>query len=353
MNEDLSAPIKEADRMSEELAEAGLKQHVINAKADRQFSIDNTSCCFTRKDESLRHFATLGSAMERYVEPVRTKYAEWMKKQVAEFNRFLSVCQDSETTQLEQMKEWCDQIVESYLDNATDMIEKMERIPYQGRNNVGMVTVPTPWIVNHVKDAMKEKARIGVTFTPLKINVAFKSGNLSATIEKLPEVKGEPTHELFKSVWDAFNAGIADIMNNNFAEIVMERKEEILMGKWFTEQGHVVSNAIPEIQFILISNFGPFTNFCRTMSLKTYQASYESIMRDVRDTLYKEGMLRDHTDIMLRQNNGGGSQLKIINIEYAENFLSPLFCQAFAKACALRRVKDENFPEKVELNTVL
>jgi hypothetical protein len=360
MNDDLSAPIKEADRISEELAEAGLAQNVRSAQADRQFSIDNTSSYFTHQNQAwikdhFRQFAILRSAMERYVEPVRTKYESWMKTQEADFNRFLSVCQDSETTQLEQMKEWCDQIVESYLDNATDMIEKMERIPYQGRNNVGMVTVPTPWIVNHVKDAMKEKARIGVTFTPLKINVAFKSGNLSANIEKLPEVKGQPTHELFKPVWDAFNAGIADFMKdgNNFAEIVMARKEEILMGKLFTEQGHVISNAIPEIQFILINNFGPFTNFIRTMSLKTYQASYESIMRDVRDTLYKEGMLRDHTDIMLRQNSGGTANLKIINVEYAEDFLGPLFCQAYAKACALRRVKDENFPQKVELNTVL
>jgi hypothetical protein len=346
--------------MSEELAEAGLKQHVINAKADRQFSIDNTSSYFTHQNQAwikghFGQFATLRSAMERYVEPVRTKYESWMKTQEAEFNRFLSVCQESETTQLEQMKEWCSQVEESYLDDATEMIEKMERIPYQGRNNVGMVTVPTPWIVNHVKDVMKEKARIGVNFTPLKINVAFKSGNLIATIEKLPEVKGEPTHELFKSTWDTFNQNVADFMKdgNNFAEIVMARKEEILMGKWFTEQGHVVSNAIPEIQFILINNFGPFTNFIRTMSLKTYQASYESIMRDVRETLYKEGMLRDHTDITLRLDNGGGSQLKIINVEYAEDFLGPLFCQAFAKACALRRVKDENFPEKTELSTVV
>jgi hypothetical protein len=359
LNDQLSAPIKEAERMSEELAEAGLKQHVINAKADRQFSIDNTSSYFTHQNQAwikghFGGFTTLRSAMERYVEPVRTKYESWMKTQEAEFNRFLSVCQESETTQLEQMKEWCSQVEESYLDDATEMIEKMERIPYQGRNNVGMVTVPTPWIVNHVKDVMKEKARIGVNFTPLKINVAFKSGNLIATIEKLPEVKGEPTHELFKPVWDASNAGIADFMKdgNNFAEIVMARKEEILMGKWFVDINYPVHN-VPEIQFIHIGNFGPFTNCARTMSLKTYQASYESIMRDVRDTLYKEGMLRDHTDIMLRQNSGGPANLKIINVEYAEDFLGPLFCQAFAKTCALRRVKDENFPEKTELSTVV
>jgi len=362
MNEDLSAPIKEADRMSEELAEAGLKQHVINAKADRQFSIDNTSCCFTRKDESwitnhFSNFTTLGSAMERYVEPVRTRYGDWMKKQVAEFNRFLSVCQESETTQLDAMKESFDQIEMSYLDDATKMIEQMERIPnYQGRINVGMVTIPTPWIVNHVQDVTKEKARLAVTFTPLKINVAFKSGNLSANIEKLPEVKGQPTHELFNPTWNTFTTNLADFMkgDTNIADTVMARKEEILMGKWFTEQGHVISNAIPEIQFILINNFGPFTNFIRTMSLKTYQASYESVMRDVREALYKEGMLRNVNDITLRLDNGGGSQLKIINVEYADDFLAPLFCQAFAKACAIRRVKDENFfPEKVELNTVL
>jgi hypothetical protein len=77
-------------------------------------------------------------------------------------------------------------------------------------------------------------------------------------------------------------------------------------------------------------------------------------MRDVREALYKEGMLRNVNDITLRLDNGGGSQLKIINVEYADDFLAPLFCQAFAKACAIRRVKDENFfPEKVELNTVL
>ena len=361
MNEDLSAPIKEAERMSEELAEAGLKQHVLNAKGDRQFSIDNTSCCFTRKDESwitnhFSHFATLGSAMERYVEPVRTKYADWMKKQVAEFNRFLSVCQESETTQLEQMKEWCSQVEESYLNDTTEMIEKMERIPsYQGRLNVGMVTIPTPWIVNHVQEAMKDKARLAVTFTPLKINVAFKGGNLSANIEKLPEVKGQPTHELFKPTWDTFNQNVADFMkgDNDFAKIVMARKEEILMGKWFDAEGHTVRNAIPEIQFIYIGNFGLFTNFSRTMSLKTYQATYESIMCDVREVLYKEGMLRDHTDINLRMDNGGGFHLKNISIEYAEDFLGPLFCQAFAKACAIQRVKDENFPQKTELNIVL
>ena len=372
LNDHLSAPIKEAERMSEELAEAGLKQHVINAKADRQFSIDNssafvaelfsidnTSSYFTHQNQAwikghFGQFATLRSAMERYVEPVRTKYESWMKTQEAEFNRFLSVCQESETTQLEQMKEWCDQIEDSYLDNATEMIEQMERIPYQGRINVGMVTIPTPCIVNHVKDAMKDKARLAVTFTPLKINVAFKSGNLSANIEKLPEVKGQPTHELFKSTWDTFNQNVADIMkgDNDFAEIVMARKEEILMGKWFVDINYPVHN-VPEIQFIHIGNFGPFTNCARTMSLKTYQASYESIMRDVRDTLYKEGMLRDHTDIMLRQNSGGPANLKIINVEYAEDFLGPLFCQAFAKACALRRVKDENFPEKTELSTVV
>jgi hypothetical protein len=140
--------------------------------------------------------------------------------------------------------------------------------------------------------------------------------------------------------------------DTNIADTVMVRKEEILMGKWFVDINYPVHN-VPEIQFIHIGNFGPFTNFARTMSLKTYQASYESIMRDVRDTLYKEGMLRDHTDIMLRQNSGGPANLKIINVEYAEDFLGPLFCQAFAKACALRRVKDENFPEKTELSTVV
>jgi hypothetical protein len=359
MNEDLSAPIKEAERMSEDLAEAGLYRYWQPATEDRQFSIDNTSSYFTHQNQAwikghFGQFATLRNAMERYVEPVRTKYEAWMKKQEAEFNRFFSVCQESETTQLEQMKEWCDQIEESYLDDATNMIQNMERISYQGRNNVGMVTVPTPWIVNHVQDAMKEKARLAVTFTPLKINVVFKSGALGATIEKLPEVKGQPTHELFKPTWDKFNTNVADFMkgDNDFAKIVMARKEEILMGKWFAEQNaNVISNAIPEIQFIIINNFGPFTNLIRTMSLKTYQDSYESIMRDVRDWLYKEGMLRDHTDITLRLE--GGTQLKMIKVEYAEDFLSPLFCQAFATACAIRRVKDENFPEKVELNTVL
>jgi hypothetical protein len=133
----------------------------------------------------------------------------------------------------------------------------------------------------------------------------------------------------------------------------MARKEEILMGKWFEAEGHTVRNAIPEIQFIYIGNFGPFTNFSRTMSLKTYEATYESIMHDVREALYKEGMLRDHTDINLRMDNGGGFHLKIIRVEYAEDFLGPLFCQAFAKACAIRRVKDENFPQKTELNAVL
>jgi hypothetical protein len=66
-------------------------------------------------------------------------------------------------------------------------------------------------------------------------------------------------------------------------------------------------------------------------------------------------MLRDHTDITFRQNwhVGDPNNQKTISVEYAEDFLGPLFCQAFAKACALRRVKDENFPEKTELSTVV
>ena len=361
LNEDLSAPIKEADRLSEELAKAGLKQLVDNAKADRSFVLNNTSTTFTRKDQSwiqnhFNSFAVLRNSMERYVEPVRNEYETWMKKQEAEFNRFLSVCQESETTQLEEMIKLCDEVEEMFVDDATIMIQNMERIDnYNGRPNVGMVTVPTAWIVNHVQDKLKERTRVAVSFTPLAINVVFKGGNLTATIEKLPEVKGQQNHELYKSTWDTFNAHVADLLKgeNDLAKIVMDRKEEILMGKWFAEDVNYIANNIPEIQFVYFNNFGPFTNFARTMSYKTYKSSYDSIISQVKKELYAKGMLRNVNDININMNVSPGSKYHPIDIEYADNILAPIFCQAFAEMCAMCRVKDENFPEKKFMSDIL
>lgn len=363
MNDDLSAPIKEADRLSEELAEAGLKQHVMNAQADRQFSIDNTSCCFTRKDESwIRNhfcqFATLRSMMERYVEPVRTKYENWMKKQEAEFNRFLSVCQESEMTQLAEMKKMCDQIADSYLDDTKENITSMERFDtYNGAAHVGMVRVPTSWIVNNIQEKTKMKTQISVIFVPLRINVLFSDGNLKATIEKLPEVRGNPGHELFKPTWDAFNTVIAEYAKGDtgLEDMIMARKEEILMGKWFDCQ---LYGQCSDIQFVQICQHTMFNTVPAQpqmfMSRTTFDTMYMPMIEVAKDIMEKKKYISDKNSITVIFHDSTTNN-KLVTFRYAEGFLESLFHHTLTKVMAMTMIKvgKEHFPQKTTTNTVL
>lgn len=362
LNERLMDPIAKADAAFIDLAEAGLAHLVRNAQSDRDFVLDNTTHPYTRFDKSwisnyFSQLDTLRSAMERYVEPVRTKYETWMKNQVAKFNVALEKCEQNEALQLARMKRMCDDIEESYLEDAETMIAEMERIDYQGRQAVGMVTIPTPWIVNHIQEKAKEKAQLAVYFVPHRISVSFRNSTLTATVTTMPEVKAQPTHELFRSTWEAFNTAIAKKAqgdNNGLHEAVLARKETILQNKWFTfGDCQQIPHTIPEIQFVLIDNFGPFTNFARVMSLKTYQNTYHHMMLNAVNVLEKEGALRGMEDIVVQLDQHGPANLKKVRLEYAEDFLAPLFHQAFATVCACKRVKDITFPQKAALSTVV
>lgn len=346
----LSAPIDKATRISTDMAEAGIANEVQAAQKTRGFTMTNTDESFiyiefeTILNDCLPEFKALKAVIASRYEPVREKYATWMKDQENALRSSVEAVVEDESKQYATLNTLCTSSMSTFVTRCKEGLKVATKVGARA-----FIYVPVGEIIADLRDLAATALANQMIFTPTDIQVNFTDGNMITRSTKQAEMKIPISHNLVKDMYNAFVSDIAEDAEGTLAlqEAVIARKEDILYCKRFGNPNDVCPK-ISDIQFVT-AHLG--NRVLGTMTAKTYNDIYRKLVDATADAMIRKMYIQENSGDV-RENTlpyAGLANCSTITMKTPEDCLMRLFEHNFDKVCAAFRSKGGNLPQKTDL----
>ena len=326
------------------------------ALENRKFpDINNTSSSFTMTADAgfisqyLRTICNLETACVDIYEPVKQKYVDICKAIYKAFTEILDVVKGLEDANLKKINTYTNELLEEYVEKSTKKIRALPATCLLQKDDDIVRYLFTETIVDYTKkvEQMYILYKIGGDLRDSTATFYYKAFN--------------HTYYIAASAYDHTKVGYARFtdalkkLNNSLADVVVEHKKSLLLGKFMDEHNDrtiLLSN--PKIEFMK-SDLVNDRMLCEKafMTVETYEKNYAPFLKEAVESLEKKGYISKDMFVIniLRMENNFTNYEVVYNGECSDvhfNNLLHLLGRRVMKIYCKEFVKGTTFA--VELN---